>query len=166
MVCIEIAYNPRYLMRLFPRILIGITLEWFAHLPTSIRTWGELAEKFVKYFTFNIDNEITISTLFHTTQEDGENFVTFFQRWRGLASRCPVEILEKQKVVMFIENHNSNLKHDLRVQCCTSFSNLVEKCVILEKYLIDKGEINISNKNTNTQIPQMIKENNGLITRM
>lgn len=71
--CIDVAYDPTYLMRLFPWSLNGIALEWFSKLPYGIRSWGELAEKFVEHFSFNIDNEITIATLCHTTQDEGEN---------------------------------------------------------------------------------------------
>lgn len=85
---------------------MGITLEWFSRLSTGIKTWGELANKFVEHFTFNIENEITISTLCYTTQEEGEKFVTFFQQWGRMASQCLVEIPKKKKVAMLIENLN------------------------------------------------------------
>lgn len=37
------------------------------------------------------------------------------------------------------------------MQCCTSFVDLVEKGIILEKYLIDKVEIKTCKKNMTTQ---------------
>lgn len=148
--CIDIAYDPTYLMRLFPWSLIGITLEWFSQLPYGIRSWGELSEKLIEHFSFNIDNKITITSLCHTTQDEGENFITFFKRW-SLASRCPTKIPEKKKVTIFLEKINSKLRSDLRVHYCTSFVELVEKGIILEKDLIEKGEIKMSNRNPNVQ---------------
>ena len=65
--CIYFSYDPTYLMRLFPRSPVGIALEWLSGLDYGIKSWGELAEKFVEQFSFNIDPEINIATLCHTT---------------------------------------------------------------------------------------------------
>jgi hypothetical protein len=52
---------------------------------------------------------------------------------------------------MFVENLRSPLKHHLKVQCCISFSDIVENGAILEKILIEQGEIKIRKKTQNTQ---------------
>lgn len=41
---IEVAQEDTYLMRLFPKILGGPTLEWFSYLPPTITSWDELAK--------------------------------------------------------------------------------------------------------------------------
>lgn len=66
---IDIAFKQTYLMILFPKSLAGQALEWFTHLPIGIRSWDELADKFITQFSFNIENDITIATLCHTKQE-------------------------------------------------------------------------------------------------
>lgn len=49
------------------------------------------------------------------------------------------------------ENLNSKLRSDFRVHCCTSFVELVEKGLILEKGLIDKGELKVPYRNPPVQ---------------
>jgi hypothetical protein len=113
--------------------------------------WLDLGKKIMDNYAYNIDNEITIATLCHIMQDEVESFISFFQRWRGLANRCPVDILEKQIFVMFVENLRSPLKHHLKVQCCTSFGDIVERGTILEKIHIEQGELKINNKTQNNQ---------------
>lgn len=94
--CADIAHEHTYLMRLFPKSLTGPALEWFYTLQPGIQSWRELASKFVKNYTYNIDTNTSITTLCQLTQEDlGETFIPFFQKWRGLASHCNIDIPEK-----------------------------------------------------------------------
>jgi len=79
--CLELAYDHTYLMRLFPRSLVGQALEWFVHLPMGIQTWTKLVDKFISHFSYNIEMDVNIATLFQMRQEDGETFISFFQRW-------------------------------------------------------------------------------------
>lgn len=53
-------------MCLFPKSLEGSALEWFSHLPPKITLWGELAEKFIKKFSHNMDNPVTLIELCDT----------------------------------------------------------------------------------------------------
>lgn len=59
----EIAFDPTYLMRLFPRSLLEQALEWFTHLPPGIRTWNELAENFIAHFAYNIESDMILAKL-------------------------------------------------------------------------------------------------------
>lgn len=83
----------------------------------------------------------------------GETIIPFFQRWRSLASCFHVEIPKKEKVDMFVQNLLGPLKYGLQVHCCTTFTDLVEKGVQLEKALIAKGELKYGTKNMNTNPP-------------
>lgn len=58
--CIEVAHEDTYLLRIFPKSLGGLALEWFSHLPPKINSWGELAELFISNFSHNIDNLVSL----------------------------------------------------------------------------------------------------------
>ena len=64
--CTKLSDDPTYLMRLFPHSLGQTTLEWYSKLPGTIKSWLELAEKFISHFAFNITNEVTLSDLSST----------------------------------------------------------------------------------------------------
>lgn len=61
--CMEIHYDDKYLMHLFPQSLSRQVMDWYARLPSNIKSWNELTEKFNYHFTFNIDNEVTMIDL-------------------------------------------------------------------------------------------------------
>lgn len=66
---------------------MGPALEWFALIPKgSIKSWDDLANKFVENYAYNIENDVTIATLCHLTQDEGEPFINCFQRWCNMAT--------------------------------------------------------------------------------
>src|SRR5271168_3830819 len=46
---LEFMHAITYLMKLFPRSLEGMAMEWFSKLPSGIQTFEELASKFVTH---------------------------------------------------------------------------------------------------------------------
>lgn len=66
--CMDFAFDHTYLMILFPHRLLGKALEWFTHLTLGIRTWNELADKFVIHFSYNIKSDMTLAK-FSTTKQ-------------------------------------------------------------------------------------------------
>jgi len=44
--CLDVADDDTYLLRLFPRSLVGQALQWFSHLPPRIKSFSELASNF------------------------------------------------------------------------------------------------------------------------
>lgn len=61
--CIEVVYNDTYLMHLFPHSLIGQSMERFKCLPLGVKSFGELVEKFVTQFSYNIEHRVSMMTL-------------------------------------------------------------------------------------------------------
>lgn len=80
MALIEITSEQTYLIRLFPRSLSGEAPKWFFCLPLGMMAWDDLADKFIIHFSYKIEIDITIATLWHTKQEEGDSFIIFFQR--------------------------------------------------------------------------------------
>lgn len=102
--CMEVQHNDSYLMRLFPRSPIGHAMEWFTHLTLAIKTFDELSNKFISHFSFNIEQDFTITNLSTIKQNQGESFTSYLQRWRQNASRCKWPIPDKELVDIFITN--------------------------------------------------------------
>lgn len=66
MACIEVANEESYLMRLFLQSLGGQAMEWFSKLSPCIKSWGDLAKAFIQHFSYNIESNISITTLCST----------------------------------------------------------------------------------------------------
>lgn len=148
--CTELSDEPTYLMRLFPRSLGGPTLEWYSKFPGTIKSWSELADKFISHFAFNITNEVTLSDLCATKQKTREPFITFLLRWRSLVSQCSFNIPEDQQVNLCIENLVPDLMYELKIKSPSTISKLMKKGVSIEDALISKGILKTNKDNTNT----------------
>lgn len=75
----EFAHDKTYLMRLFPRSLNGQSMEWFSRLPSGIKSFEELVNRFISQYSYNIRNEITMLDLCNVKQKNGESFMIFLQ---------------------------------------------------------------------------------------
>lgn len=51
---LEFPHTDTYLMRLFPQILSGQTMEWLSKIMPSIRSFEELVKKFISQYSYNI----------------------------------------------------------------------------------------------------------------
>ena len=56
----EFMHNQTYLMHLFPTSLGGQPMDWFSHFPIGIKTFDEIANLFVQYYSHNIQNLVNI----------------------------------------------------------------------------------------------------------
>jgi len=61
--CLEVAHNDTYCMCFFPYSLREQAIEWFSHLQPGIKTFNELAKKFVTHFSYNIEHEVSMTDL-------------------------------------------------------------------------------------------------------
>lgn len=67
--CLEVAYDETYLICLFPQSLGVTTMQWFSCLPGGIRTFEELAQKFIAHYAHNIEHDVTMLDLCNTKQK-------------------------------------------------------------------------------------------------
>lgn len=67
---LEFAVDETYLMRLFSHSLGGSEMEWFSRLPLAIKSFQELADKFVSQYAYNYEHEVTMMDLFNTKQRE------------------------------------------------------------------------------------------------
>ena len=74
-------------------------------------------------------------------QHQGEPFVTYLQCWRSLYSRYPRQLLEREKIDIFVNTLVPKLYYDLRKQLFTTFNDMVESAYQIEDIAITKGDI-------------------------
>lgn len=142
----EFMHNDNYLMRLFPRSLQGIALDWFMGLKKgSIKSFAQLLEDFVSHFSFNLEKDIDTLDLLKEKQWEEETFVSYLQRWKALASRMKPPLREKDMVTLFIKNSHPDMAHNFKLHYVTTFVEIIEKGPILERALIAKGLVKIFN---------------------
>lgn len=146
---LEFMHDTTYLMRLFPRSLGGMAMEWFSKLPSRIKTFEELASKFMAHYSYNIKHDVTMIMLCNTKQKDGEAFLTFLQRWRTVFARYPRSVPEKEKMDIFINSLSNELNYRLRMQCPKTFQDLIENGVTTEEVLVKSGELKLYKDNKN-----------------
>ena len=139
-------------MRLFPCSLGGPALEWYSKLPRNIKSWKELAEKFISHFSFNITNEVTLSYLCTTKQKLGEPFMTFLLCWRNLVSQCSLDIPKEEQVNLCIDNLIPDLMYELKIKSPSTIEKLMKKGASIEDALVCKGAIKINIANTNMNL--------------
>lgn len=95
--------DEKLLMHFFQDSLSGASLEWYMQLErTYIRTWRELAEAFLKHYQYNTDMAPNRTQLQSLTHKTNESFKEYAQRWRELASRVQLPLLERELVNMFM----------------------------------------------------------------
>ena len=82
----DFMHEDTFLMRLFPRSLRGQAMEWFTKLSPPIKTFDELARRFIQQYSYNIQHPMTVLDLCNVKQRVGEPFTTYLQRWRALYS--------------------------------------------------------------------------------
>ncbi|RVW32228.1 Cytochrome f [Vitis vinifera] len=71
------------LLTLFPLSLSGVTQRWYASLESSRRrTWEDLAQEFLRQYSFSGDTSITRRELELLRQGSDESVSSFISRWR------------------------------------------------------------------------------------
>ncbi|XP_050920371.1 uncharacterized protein LOC127138007 [Lathyrus oleraceus] len=73
--------DEKLLMHFFQDSLSGASLEWYIQLEsTTIRTWKDLAEAFLKHYQYNTDMAPNRTQLQSLTQKSEESFKEYAQR--------------------------------------------------------------------------------------
>ena len=71
------------MIMLFPLSLSGAAQRWFASLdPSRRRTWTDLAQEFLRQYSFNIVVDVSRRELEALKQRPDETVTSFISRWR------------------------------------------------------------------------------------
>ncbi|MQL76140.1 hypothetical protein Taro_008520 [Colocasia esculenta] len=94
-------YDRVLLVHLFQQLLEGEALRWFTSLPASdLINFNIVSKCFISHFSYMATQIPTLSYLVAEKMRPDEDFVTFANRWRSMASRADVTIPESQVIIM------------------------------------------------------------------
>ena len=102
------------------------------------------------YYSYNIRHEVTMLDLCNIKQKHGEPFLTFLQRWRHLLSKYPRNILESERMEIFIQNLTPDMSYKVQLQCPPTFKKLIENGVKIEEAMVKKRELKLYTKDNAT----------------
>lgn len=132
------------MLRIFPKILHGPSLEWFSKLPFgTITTFVDLLERCVAHYHHNVENDIFMLDLCQTKQKGGESLLDYIQTWRSPVGRLSSIIHDTQLVLVFINNLHMKLAYHIRLNFVGTFKDIMPKGPSVEKVLIDEGIIKL-----------------------
>ncbi|MQL74680.1 hypothetical protein Taro_007049 [Colocasia esculenta] len=113
------------MVHLFQQLLEGEALGWFTSLPASdLINFDIVSERFISHFYYMATQVPTLPDLVAEKMRPDEDFVTFANRWRSMASRADLPIPESQAIIMIVTNTIPLLKSILMLSEFPSFAHL------------------------------------------
>jgi len=120
--------DKRSLAFLFRRSLEGSALEWFFSLePSEVEDYGIVSRKFIQRYQDRVAPSLSITDLIAEKMKPDEEFVSFADRWRGLAEKVKDHLSESEQVKMLISNATPQFKLVLSLNNLTSMAELYER---------------------------------------
>ncbi|XP_038679910.1 uncharacterized protein LOC119981029 isoform X2 [Tripterygium wilfordii] len=97
-------HDEKILIHFFQESLTGSATRWFTSLdPSTVETWEDLANLFLKKYEHNMEKVPTLYDLQGTVMKEGESFRDWAHRWRDLASQMHPPLAEQDLVNAFID---------------------------------------------------------------
>jgi hypothetical protein len=120
------ANDDKLMIHCFQDSLAGASLSWYMQLEGShIRSWKDLANAFIKQYQYNLDMAPSRTQLQNMTQNEGESFKVYAQRWRELAAQVRPPLLETELVDMFTNTLQGVYFERMIGSVSSGFSDLV-----------------------------------------
>lgn len=95
--------NDQLLIHCFQDSLLGATSKWYNQLSrTTIGSWRDLAQAFMKQYSHVTDMALDRITLQNIDKKSSESFRQYTQRWREVAVQVQPPLLEKEMTMLFI----------------------------------------------------------------
>nr|CAN80486.1 hypothetical protein VITISV_013886 [Vitis vinifera] len=115
------------LLTLFPLSLSGVTQRWYASLETSRRkTWEDLAQEFLRQYSFSGDTSVTRRELEFLRQGSDEPISSFISRWREKAAEMIERPTERDQMSMFLRSLHPRFARHLTGVPFQDFRSLVQ----------------------------------------
>ena len=132
-----LARDDTHLVALFPLSWSGAAQQWFALLhPSRRRTWGELAQKFLREYSSNISIDVLRRELSALRQGLDENVASFLTRWREkmtlIISDRPLE-REREHVQMVVRRLQPRISRHLIGVPFNNFTSLTSALFSVEE---------------------------------
>ncbi|XP_010644038.1 uncharacterized protein LOC104877469 [Vitis vinifera] len=115
------------LLTLFPLSLSGATQRWYASLESSCRrTWEDLAQEFLRQYSFSGDTSVTRRELEFLRQGSDESVSSFLSRWREKAAEMIERPIERDQMSMFLRSLHPRFARHLTGVPFQNFRSLVQ----------------------------------------
>ncbi|RVW12007.1 hypothetical protein CK203_087242 [Vitis vinifera] len=119
--------NEAQMIMLFPISLSGAAQRWFASLDVSCRrTWDDLAQEFLRQFTFNNIIDVSRRELEALRQRPEELVTSFISRWREKISQVIDRPSERDQISMIMRSLQPQFARPLMRFSHTDFGSLVQ----------------------------------------
>nr|CAN67870.1 hypothetical protein VITISV_036710 [Vitis vinifera] len=118
------------LLTLFPLSLSGMAQRWYASLETSRRrTWEDLAQEFLRQYSFNGDTSVTRRELEFLRQGSNESVSSFISRWREKVAEMIERPTERDQMSMFLRSFHPRFARHLTGVPFRDFRSLVQALI-------------------------------------
>ncbi|XP_010662291.1 uncharacterized protein LOC132252716 [Vitis vinifera] len=118
------------LLTLFPLSLSGMTQRWYASLESSRRrTWEDLAQEFLRQYSFGGDTSVTRRELEFLRQGSDEPISSFISRWREKAVEMIERPTERDQMSMFLRSLHPRFARHLTGVPFRDFRSLVQALI-------------------------------------
>ena len=114
-------------IHLFFYSLEGEPMDWFLTLSgDNLNSFNKIRECFLTKYQHKIVSKPTFHDLSRESMKPGEEWVTFANRWRDMATRSSLDIPERQVVQTLVANTTGPMKRGLANAYCPSITALYE----------------------------------------
>lgn len=100
-------------------------------------------------YHYKIENDTSMLDLCQAKQNGGEIILDYTQRWIALVGFLPCIMLDTQLVHIFINNIYLKLGYHIRLNCASTFKDIMSKGPLVEQALMDEGVIKIYKEYSN-----------------
>ena len=95
--------DEAHMIMLFPLSLSGVAQRWFALLdPSQHRTWSDLAQEFLRQYSFDTVMDVSRRGLEALRQRPDESVTSFISHWRETVSQIIDRPLERDQISMIM----------------------------------------------------------------
>ncbi|RVW71175.1 hypothetical protein CK203_054405 [Vitis vinifera] len=114
------------MITLFPLSLSGAAQRWFSSLEASRRrTWDDLAQEFLRQFSFNTVVDVSRRELEALRQRVKESVSSFISRWRGKIAEIIDRPSERDQIQMVLRSLQPRIARHVVEASFTDFGSLV-----------------------------------------
>ncbi|WJZ94855.1 hypothetical protein VitviT2T_013680 [Vitis vinifera] len=114
------------MITLFPLSLSGAAQRWFSSLEASRRrTWDDLAQEFLRQFSFNTVVDVSRRELEALRQRSDESVSSFISRWRGKIAEIIDRPSERDQIQMVLRSLQLRIAKHVVGAPFTDFGSLV-----------------------------------------
>ena len=118
--------NESQMITLFPLSLSGVTQRWFPSLEFSRRrTWDDLAQEFLRQFSFNTVVDVSRRELKALRQRTDEFVSSFISRWRRKIAEIIDRPSEMDQIQMVLRSLQPRIARHVVGVPFTNFGSLV-----------------------------------------